>query len=117
MIFPLAAHAGDGARDPVLDAAPVADVKHLQGQLDPALIQAVAAAQKAEAPPAAPAQAFSGAPAFSSANAAIMTAAFDEAQVPDCLHSQGLKRQPTFFLAGYLALPFIAVAKLRGKCQ
>jgi hypothetical protein len=41
----------------------------------------------------------------------------DEATVPDCLHSDGLKRQPTFFLGGLLALPFIAVAKVRGKCQ
>lgn len=41
----------------------------------------------------------------------------DEATTPDCLHSEGLKRQPTFFLSGYLALPFIAVAKLRGVCK
>jgi len=41
----------------------------------------------------------------------------EEATVPDCLHSEGLKRQPTFFLGGLLALPFIAVAKVRGKCQ
>ncbi|NIA55991.1 hypothetical protein HAV22_20360 [Massilia sp. TW-1] len=41
----------------------------------------------------------------------------DEATVPDCLHKDGLKRQPTFFLGGLLALPFIAVAKVRGKCQ
>ncbi|WP_305823671.1 hypothetical protein [Massilia brevitalea] len=42
---------------------------------------------------------------------------FSEARVPDCLHADGLKRQPTFFLGGALALPFIAVAKLRGKCN
>jgi len=41
----------------------------------------------------------------------------DDATVPDCLHADGLKRQPTFFLQGLLALPFIAVAKVRGKCQ
>jgi len=41
----------------------------------------------------------------------------DEATVPDCLHADGLKRQPTFFLSGWLALPFVAVAKIRGKCQ
>ena len=48
-------------------------------------------------------------------------AAMDEAAVPDCLHSEGLKRQPTGFgplaLTGFYALPFIAVAKLRGKCK
>lgn len=41
----------------------------------------------------------------------------EEATVPDCLHEDGLKRQPTFFLGGLLALPFIAVAKVRGTCQ
>lgn len=41
----------------------------------------------------------------------------EEATVPDCLHADGLKRQPTFFLSGLLALPFVAVAKVRGKCQ
>ena len=46
---------------------------------------------------------------------------FDEARVPDCLHSEGLKRQPTsigpFGVGGLLALPFVAIAKLRGKCN
>lgn len=42
---------------------------------------------------------------------------FSEARVPDCLHADGLKRQPTFFLSGLFALPFVAVAKLRGKCN
>jgi hypothetical protein len=41
----------------------------------------------------------------------------EEATVPDCLHPDGLKRQPTFFFSELLALPFIAVAKIRGKCQ
>jgi hypothetical protein len=41
----------------------------------------------------------------------------EDATVPDCLHADGLKRQPTFFLTGLLALPFVAVAKIRGKCQ
>jgi hypothetical protein len=41
----------------------------------------------------------------------------EDAAVPDCLHADGLKRQPTFFLTGLLALPFVAVAKVRGKCQ
>lgn len=41
----------------------------------------------------------------------------DEGTVPDCLHADGLKRQPTFFLSGMLALPFIAVAKIRGVCK
>ena len=47
--------------------------------------------------------------------------AFKEAEVPDCLHSEGLKRQPPVILflpvSGYLALPFVGIAKLRGKCK
>jgi hypothetical protein len=42
---------------------------------------------------------------------------FTDARVPDCLHPDGLKRQPTFFLGGLLAVPFVAVAKLRGVCR
>lgn len=41
----------------------------------------------------------------------------DEAKVPDCLRPDGLKHQPTYFLAGLFALPFIPIAKLRGKCN
>lgn len=44
-------------------------------------------------------------------------AQFDEAKVPGCLSSQGLKRQPTFIFQGLLALPFIPIAYLRGKCN
>lgn len=42
---------------------------------------------------------------------------FAEAKVPGCLKPDGLKRQPTFFLGGLLAVPFIAVAAIRGKCN
>lgn len=42
---------------------------------------------------------------------------FANARLPDCLHSEGLKNQPTFFLTDYLALPFILVAKVRGVCR
>ena len=42
---------------------------------------------------------------------------FANARLPDCLHSDGLRNQPTFFMGGVLALPFIAVAKLRGVCR
>ena len=48
-------------------------------------------------------------------------AAFAEAKVPDCLHPDGLKRQPTNIgpigVVGVYALPFVAIAKLRGKCN
>jgi pyruvate/2-oxoglutarate dehydrogenase complex dihydrolipoamide acyltransferase (E2) component len=42
---------------------------------------------------------------------------FNEAKVPGCLGPNGLKRQPIIFLSGVLALPFVAVAKVRGKCR
>lgn len=42
---------------------------------------------------------------------------FADAKVPGCLSSNGLKRQSTFIFGGLLALPFIAVAAVRGKCN
>jgi hypothetical protein len=42
---------------------------------------------------------------------------FARARLPVCLHSEGLRKQPTFFLSGWIALPFVAVAKLRGVCR
>jgi hypothetical protein len=42
---------------------------------------------------------------------------FDAAKVPGCLGAQGLQRQPTFIFQGLLALPFIPIAYLRGKCN
>ena len=114
-LFAAAVYAVDGKRDPFIDAVALeADVKAMQGQVDPAIRLAVADAMKAEVPPT---QNYQSTPAFSSANTDIMTAAFIGAKVPDCLHSEGMKRQFTFFLGGYLALPFIPIAKLRGKCN
>jgi hypothetical protein len=46
---------------------------------------------------------------------------FNEARIPDCLHSDGLKHQPAQIgpigFGGMIALPFLALAKIRGKCQ
>ena len=42
---------------------------------------------------------------------------FDDAKVPGCLSPSGLKRQSTYIFSGLLALPFIAVAAVRGKCN
>ena len=47
----------------------------------------------------------------------VLSAAFDQGQIPDCLHPDGLKFQPTYIFFGLLALPFVAVAKMRGKCN
>jgi len=115
------AAAADAKKDPYLDAAvptapaaaPVADAKSLQGQVDPAMHKAVAEAMKADLPPLPYYQSPS---AFGTTNSDIMTIAFNQAKKPDCLHAGGLNGQFTFFLTGYLALPFIPVAWLRGKC-
>jgi hypothetical protein len=109
------AHSEDAKKDPYLDAAAsLQQIKFIADRADPVIRKAVAEAMAAEPPPPPLLQ---STPAFSVAKSDIMTAAFNEAKVPDCLHSEGLKRQPTFFLGGYLALPFIAVAALRGVCN
>ena len=41
---------------------------------------------------------------------------FDESRIPDCLHPDGLKNQ-FVPLGGVYAIPFVLVAKLRGKCN
>lgn len=111
------AWADDVKKDAYLDAvvAP-ADAKAMEGHVDPALRMAIAEAMAAEIPPQSLPREVSVFGGGASRSSDIMTAAFNEAKVPDCLHSEGLKRQPTFFLTGLLALPFIPIAKLRGKC-
>ncbi|MBV6324722.1 hypothetical protein [Duganella violaceipulchra] len=111
------AWADDVKKDAYLDAvvAPAA-VKAMEGHVDPALRKAVAEAMAAEIPPQSLPREVAVFGGGASRSSDIMTAAFKEAKVPDCLHSEGLKRQPTFFLTGILALPFIPIAKLRGKC-
>lgn len=42
---------------------------------------------------------------------------FIAAKKPGCLNQDGLKHQNTFIFGGLLALPFIPVAFLRGKCN
>ncbi|KQZ42240.1 hypothetical protein [Duganella sp. Root1480D1] len=84
---------------------------------DPAVQQAVReAAAQAPAPSAQPTADFTG-----GEQARRLDLAFKEAEVPDCLHSEGLKRQPPVILfiplSGVLALPFVGIAKLRGKCK
>jgi len=52
---------------------------------------------------------------------ARMSAAFDEAKVPDCLHEDALKLQPAKLgpvnVVGPLSLPWIVAAVVRGKCR
>jgi len=114
LIVAAAANAADNPRDPLINVTTSeADVKVMQGHVDPVISTAVVEALKTDLPPMSYHQ---NTPAYSSIKSNIMTAAFIEAKVPDCLHSEGLKRQPTFLLKGALALSFVAIAKLRGKC-
>ena len=50
----------------------------------------------------------------------IMSAAFNEAKVPDCLHGDALKHQPAKIgfidVVGQYSLPWVIAAALRGKC-
>jgi hypothetical protein len=113
-MFSTAANSAENVKDPLGDAVTSeVQLKAMLGHVDASISKAVAETLKNEASPQ---PHYQSAIAFSSSNTNIMTAAFIEAKVPDCLHSEGLKRQPTFLLGGYLALPFIAVAKVRGKC-
>jgi hypothetical protein len=110
-VLSVAAFAGEAKKDAYLDAP--TDAKAVQGSSDPAVRKIIADVLAAEVQPP---PTYTTSPAFSAARSDIMTAAFIEAKVPDCLHSEGLKRQPTFIFNGFLALPFIPIAKLRGKC-
>src|SRR5471032_1613534 len=62
--------------------------------------------------------------AFSSAAPSMhdtMTAAFEQAKVPDCLHADALKLQPATIgpigVVGPLSLPWVIAAVIRGKCN
>lgn len=52
---------------------------------------------------------------------ARMSAAFDQAKVPDCLHEDALKHQPAHIgpvkVVGPYSLPWIVAAVVRGKCR
>jgi hypothetical protein len=53
--------------------------------------------------------------------AARMSAAFEEAKVPDCLHPDALKLQPAHIgpvaVVGPYSLPWVIAAAARGKCR
>lgn len=52
---------------------------------------------------------------------AQLSAAFDRARVPDCLHPDALKHQPAqlgpIAVVGLYSLPWVISAALRGKCN
>jgi hypothetical protein len=50
-----------------------------------------------------------------------MSAAFEQAKVPDCLHDDALKHQPATIgpinVVGPYSLPWVIAAAIRGKCN
>jgi hypothetical protein len=52
---------------------------------------------------------------------ARMSAAFEQAKVPDCLHADALKLQPAHIgpvnVVGPYSLPWVIAAVVRGKCN
>ena len=50
-----------------------------------------------------------------------MSAAFEQAKVPDCLHGDALKLQPAYIgpvaVVGPYSLPWVIAAVVRGKCH
>ncbi|OFA01816.1 hypothetical protein [Duganella sp. HH101] len=50
-----------------------------------------------------------------------MSAAFEQAKVPDCLHEDALKLQPAYIgpiaVVGPYSLPWVISAIIRGKCR
>jgi len=67
--------------------------------------------------PASARSTFSGGPSAQ----AHMSAAFDAANVPDCLHADALKHQPATIgpinVVGIYSLPWVIAAAVRGKCN
>jgi hypothetical protein len=96
-------------------SSPTSKATPLRARLDKDTIRAAIEAVPAEKDSAAARR--NEADALSAAPYQHFSKDFAGARLPDCLHSDGLKHQPTFFLSGALALPFIAVAKLRGVCR
>ena len=112
--LPLLAHAEPAAKVPPAKGAAAHAHLPLRERLDKDTIRAAIAATPAEPDPTPrrhEADTMSATPRENFAKE------FASARLPDCLHSEGLKNQPTFFLNGFIALPFIAVAKLRGVCR
>jgi len=118
LALPLLVHATVpvGSRSSVNEANTTAAVPQLplRARLDKETIRA--AVKDLPAEPAPDARRF-GAAAPGPTAGEHFAQGFANARLPDCLHADGLKNQPTFFLNGVLALPFIAVAKLRGVCR
>lgn len=75
----------------------------------------------AEDPRAAPVTARQAGTLRADAISSRMSAAFEQAKVPDCLRDDALKHQPAHIgpvnVVGSYSLPWIVAAAVRGKCR
>lgn len=116
-----AAHAQQASEsEPPIPAALEAQPSGAPPGLTDAIIKkAVRETVAEDAHPAAGANREAGALSATSTQA-IMSAAFEQAKVPDCLHDDALKHQPAKIgpigVAGPFSLPWVIAAALRGKC-
>lgn len=100
-----------------LGGTPVAPVPMRQRLSDDAIRQAVRETLAEQPAPAAR----NGGPVLRGDRYAGFSRQVDEARVPSCWHPDAMKHQPPKIgpigLGGILALPFLASAVLRGKCN
>lgn len=89
---------------------------------DELIRQAVRAVVAEDPHPADPAARTAG--AFGTTSPTVhdkMSAAFEQAKVPDCLHEDALKLQPAYIgpiaVVGPYSLPWVISAIIRGKCH
>ncbi|MYN40024.1 hypothetical protein GTP55_11630 [Duganella sp. FT109W] len=121
----LAAHtlaAAAAQKEAVAELTPPALAAPAQPALTDDVIRKAVRETVAETPPAQPLAINAQAGAFRANSVeAPMSAAFEQAKVPDCLHQDALKLQPARIgpvnVVGPYSLPWVIAAVVRGKCN
>lgn len=122
----LAAHtlaAAAAQQDAVVELTPPTQAAPAQPALTDDVIKKAVRETVAETPQPAPPVAVNPQAGAFRANSveARMSAAFEQAKVPDCLHSDALKLQPAHIgpvnVVGPYSLPWVIAAVVRGKCN
>ena len=122
----LAAHtfaAAAAQKEAAIELTPPTQAAPAQPALTDDVIKKAVRETVAETPPPAPPLAVNPQAGAFRANSveARMSAAFEQAKVPDCLHSDALKLQPAHIgpvkVVGPYSLPWVIAAVVRGKCN
>jgi hypothetical protein len=124
----MAAHALAVAADPVVVAAPAPVVAPLDAKVDEqpegvtdAVIKKAVRETIAEDPHPVVAANVNAVAYGANTTQSKMSAAFNQAKVPDCLHDDALKLNPAHIgpiaVVGPYSLPWIISAALTGKCR